>query len=79
MEDIVSLTASNSATWPQYFKAVSPKIATVNKHTGHTTTLTLKSGVTKVRVYFWVEGQDVDAENDATGSDMNLNLEFSID
>ena len=38
----------------------------------------LSAGVTKVRVYFWVEGQDVDAENDATGSDMNLNLEFSI-
>lgn len=77
-DDFVSLTETNSTKWPQYFKKVTPDIATTTDHTGATTTLTLKSGVTKVRVYFWVEGQDVDAENDATGSDMKLNLEFSI-
>lgn len=76
--DFVKLTETNSTTWPTYFAAVTPDIATTATHTGATTTLTLKSGVTKVRVYFWVEGQDVDAENDATGSDMKLNLEFSI-
>ena len=76
--DFVSLTETNSTKWPAYFESVSPAIATTASHTGATTTLTLKAGVTKVRVYFWVEGQDVDAENDATGSDMKLNLEFSI-
>ena len=38
----------------------------------------LKAGVTKLRVYFWVEGQDVDTENNATGTEMLLNLEFKI-
>lgn len=38
----------------------------------------MEAGVTKVRVYFWVEGNDVDAENNATGSDMQLDLEFTI-
>ncbi len=38
----------------------------------------LKPGVTKFRVYFWVEGQDVDTENFAAGTNMSLNLEFSI-
>lgn len=76
--DFVSLTETNSTRWPDYFAVVTPDIATTATHTGATTTLTLKSGVTKVRVYYWVEGQDVDAENDATGSDMKLNLEFSI-
>lgn len=76
--DFVALTETNSTKWPQYFAPVSPEIATPATHTGATTTLTLLAGVTKVRVYFWVEGQDVDAENDATGSDMKLNLEFKI-
>lgn len=40
--------------------------------------IVLKPGVTKVRVYFWVEGNDVDAENSATGAGMNLNLQFAI-
>lgn len=38
---------------------------------------TLEPGVTKVRVYMWVEGQDVDCENNASGGDLLFNLEFS--
>lgn len=39
----------------------------------------LSAGVTKVRVYYWVEGQDVDTENNASGSSMKLGLEFTIE
>ena len=39
--------------------------------------ITLQPGVTKVRVYMWVEGQDVDCENNASGGDLLFNLEFS--
>lgn len=39
---------------------------------------TINSGITKVRVYWWVEGQDVDTENEASGSDMKLTLVFSM-
>ena len=38
----------------------------------------LLKGITKYRVYWWVEGQDVDAENNATGTAMRLNLEFAL-
>ena len=38
----------------------------------------LQSGITKLRIYWWVEGQDVDTENNATNSNMRLNLEFAI-
>lgn len=78
-EDVVTLTTTNSTAWPQYFETVVPDITTTAGNANSTsTTITLAAGVTKVRVYFWVEGQDVDAENDATGSDMKLNLEFTI-
>ena len=39
----------------------------------------LNNGVTKFRVYMWVEGQDIDAENFASGSYLEYNLSFSLD
>ena len=39
--------------------------------------LSLEAGVTKVRIYMWVEGQDVDCENYASGGDLAFNLQFS--
>lgn len=36
-----------------------------------------KLGVTKVRVYMWIEGQDVDCENNASGSDIVYNIQLS--
>ena len=42
------------------------------------TFLTLQPGVTKIRVYMWVEGQDYDCENGASGSDIRFDMEFSI-
>ncbi len=34
--------------------------------------------ITKVKVYFWVEGQDVDCENNASGGSITLKLQFSL-
>ena len=39
--------------------------------------LNLEAGDTKVRIYMWVEGQDVDCENYASGGDLSFNLQFS--
>lgn len=41
--------------------------------------VTLQPGVTKFRVYMWVEGQDVDCENGASGSNITFDVQFSID
>lgn len=38
----------------------------------------LLAGVTKFRVYMWIEGQDIDCENYASGSDMQFDLSFSL-
>ena len=37
----------------------------------------LSNGITKVRIYMWVEGQDVDCENNASYGDISFNLEFT--
>ena len=39
---------------------------------------TLNAGITKMRVYMWIEGQDIDCENNASGTDITYSLELSI-
>ena len=38
----------------------------------------LPAGITKMRIYMWIEGQDIDCENNASGTDITFNLEFTI-
>ena len=38
----------------------------------------LPAGITKMRIYMWIEGQDLDCENNASGTDITFNLEFTI-
>ena len=38
----------------------------------------LAAGITKIRVYMWIEGQDIDCENNASGTDITYNIELSI-
>ena len=40
--------------------------------------VTLKSGINKIRVYIWLEGQDVDCVNDISFADFATNLYFSV-
>ena len=35
--------------------------------------------ITKIRVYFWIEGQDIDCENSASGGQIALRLQFSLE
>ena len=38
-----------------------------------------KTGITKVRIYMWIEGQDVDCENNVTGTDITYKITLSKD
>lgn len=63
-----------------YFSKVTPAIATeaagINAN-AYQSLLTLNAGITKIRIYMWVEGQDVDCENMASGGAINFDLQFS--
>ena len=70
-----------NSTDEKYFSAVTPKLTSVADgipDTGYLPLFTLKAGTTKVRIYMWVEGQDVDCENNASGSSLAYNLQFSV-
>ncbi len=73
----VDITKTAAAT--DYFSAVTPSLSTTKASTTNQslTNLKLKAGVTKVRIYMWVEGQDVDCENSASGSDLSFDLQLT--
>jgi len=64
-----------------YFNSLSPStlpsVQRVEGSSAFTQILTIQPGVTKVRVYAWIEGQDVDCENNASGSDITFNIKLS--
>lgn len=61
---------------PTYFKTITPDISTGVTHNS-TLITTLNAGVTKIRIYAWVEGQDIDCENDASGNSITYTIAFS--
>ena len=61
------------------FKQVTPQLATGDGAlTADQDWFTLNAGITKVRFYLWVEGQDVDCENNASGDAISFNMNFVL-
>lgn len=68
---------ANSATYPNLFKRVNVDISTVYNSTQNKEILELEPDITKVRIYMWIEGQDVDCEDNASYGDISFKLEFT--
>ena len=63
-----------------YFGQVTPDIQTPDGNTAngeYKTLFNLAAGINKVRIYGWVEGQDYDCENNASGSNITFNIQIS--
>lgn len=65
------------ATSPTYFSQVTPWLSTINDFSTNQSFMTLSAGITKIRLYMWVDGQDVDCENNASGADITFNLQVT--
>ena len=63
--------------YPMYFKNVDVDISSVNGFTNNIEAFNLRSGISKYRIYMWIEGQDVDCENNASFGNMAFNLQFT--
>ena len=66
-----------NSTNSTYFESVTPTITTTTGQTGQITFATLSAGVTKYRIYMWIEGQDIDCENEASGGQIVYRLQFT--
>ena len=82
--DDILLGSATAANYPAKFAAVTPTLTTeaswaTNANGEYEEWFTLGANeITKVKVYFWVEGQDVDCENNASGGAITLKLQFSL-
>ena len=65
----------------QYFSAVTTvgSVAAGIPASAYINAFEVQEGVTKIRIYMWIEGQDVDCEDHASGSSLSYDLQFSID
>lgn len=74
--DGIELKNTHTAADSTYFT----KVSTIQTETtmAETELINLTAGITKLRVYMWVEGQDFDCDNSASGSDLSFDLQFSI-
>ena len=73
----VTLKTANKTSFADSFETVTPTISTVKDFDAQQSLLNLKAGITKVRIYMWVEGQDVDCENNASGTDISFNVQIT--
>ena len=74
----VDIKKTEDSTNSAYFAAVSPDYKTINGFDANYNIFTLQAGITKIRTYMWIEGQDVDCENTASGANIGFNLQFTI-
>lgn len=74
-----AMNGRKSSTEPsEYFTQITPSYSTETAMADVPNAFSLKAGVTKLRIYMWVEGQDVDCEDTVSGSDITFKLEFKL-
>lgn len=73
--DAVSITSTN----PAYFSLVTPTFSSGTGGLTQNQSLGLfQAGITKLRIYLWLEGQDYDCEDNSSGGSISFNLTFTL-
>lgn len=60
------------------FATVTSNYPTRSDYNANVQIFSLKAGITKVRMYMWIEGQDVDCQDDASGSNISFDLQLTV-
>lgn len=68
-----------STTNSSFFEDVSVDYSTIDGFSSSQQIFSLQAGITKVRIYMWIEGQDVDCENAASGGNIAFDLNISTE
>lgn len=67
------------STSPQFFSLVTPNITSGVAGLSQNQSLGFfDRGITKVRIYIWLEGQDYDCEDNSSGGHISVNFEFTL-
>ena len=77
--DNVLLGNATQAKDATKFKDVTITYKTKANFTHYIPAFKLSNGITKVRIYMWVEGQDVDCENNASNGNISFDLQITTE
>ena len=77
--DTANITLGNAkaANYPTYFKTVDVDYSTQKGFTTNQPIWTFRPGITKMTVYIWLEGQDVDCENGSSSGDLEFKFQIT--
>jgi len=75
--DKILIADANNKNHPELFKRVDVDYLTSSNFDENVEIFSLKAGITKLRVYIWIEGQDVDCENNSAVGDIEFNFQFT--
>lgn len=73
----IIINKTNATDNATYFNTVTPDLQTASGITANQQLMKLSAGISKVRTYMWVEGQDYDCENNASGSGIQFNIQLT--
>ena len=79
----ISTGVALNSTDSNYFADVNPattgSLASGIPTSAYLSIFNVDAGITKVRIYMWIEGQDYDCEDRASGGALTYSIQFSID
>lgn len=82
IEDRVPLDNALMRSHPQssnFFNSIVPQISTNAPRVEYPQSIfPIPAGITKLRIYAWIEGQDMDCEDEASGTNLTFTINFSI-
>lgn len=76
-QDNISLIRSNANYFPSKFRTVNIDIPTASNFASEQPIMILEKGITKITLYIWIEGQDIDCEDNASISSVLINLQLN--
>ena len=74
----VDIRNANANNYPDLFRRVNVDIYTKSAYDTNNYLFELQPGITKIRIYMWLEGQDVDSENKASQGDITFKIQFTL-
>lgn len=77
--DTDSRFSTVAPTWASKKGTIDPSLKMPSDLVDGSESFGILRGATKYRIYMWVEGQDIDCENNASGSYLQFDLSFSLD
>lgn len=74
----ITLQDANASNYPNKFRRVNVDYLTPTNFENNVEMFNLPRGITKIRVYIWIEGQDVDCEDNSSVGDIDFDFQLSV-